>query len=71
MVVNTRQTADVLGISRSLVYALCKSGVIAHARHGRPGKRGCIRITEAEVERYRASCQVEAGPTSTPLRHLR
>ena len=68
---NATQVADLLGVSRSLVYALCKSGVIAHARHGRPGKRGCIRITEAEVERYRASCQVEAGPALTPLRHLR
>ncbi|MGH7602498.1 MAG: helix-turn-helix domain-containing protein [Gemmatimonadaceae bacterium] len=66
-----KQAAARLGISPSLIYALCRSGVIAHTRHGRPGKRGCIRIEEPALLAYlRASAGKGrlAGPL--PLKHL-
>jgi excisionase family DNA binding protein len=66
-----RQAADRLGISPSLVYALCREGVIAHTRHGRPGKRGCIRIGEAALEAYRKGCEGgERLPAPLPFRHV-
>lgn len=52
-----RQAAQKLGISLSLVYALCHEGVIHHTRHGRPGKRGTIRISEEALRDYRAGCE--------------
>ncbi len=59
------------GISPSLVYELCRLGVIRHSRFGRPGKRGCIRITEEAVDEYIASCQrSEAVTDDGPLRHI-
>lgn len=65
-----KDAAKRIGISPSLVYALCRAGVIAHARHGRPGKRGCIRIDEASLEAYRQSCMGVGRPAAPPLRHL-
>jgi len=63
-----KQAAVRLGVSPSLVYALCGTGVIPHTRHGRPGKRGCIRIEEAALESYRQSCKGEGRHTAAPLR---
>ncbi len=57
-----RETAARLGISPSLVYALCQAGVIRHSRHGRPGKRGTIRIPQEAIEEYIASCRVPIPP---------
>lgn len=61
-----KQAAAKLGISPSLVYALSTLGVIAHTRHGRPGRRGCIRIAEDELERYREASKGE-GRKAAPL----
>ncbi len=68
-----RQAAEWLGVSQSLVYQLCKEMVLEHSRLGGRGKRGRIRIEEAEVERYRRSCLREAPPlVSVPsLKHLK
>lgn len=70
---NVKEFAARLGISTSLVYALCDAGVIAHTRHGRPGKRGCIRIDEAEADRYREACKGEGRnrPAPLTLKHLK
>jgi excisionase family DNA binding protein len=67
-----KQAAGRLGVSQSLVYALCSAGVIAHSRHGRPGKRGCIRIDEAALEEYLRNCRAELRPPGTlpQLRHI-
>ncbi len=71
-VITVKQAARRLGISTSLVYALCSEGVIRHTRHGRSGKRGCIRITEASVEEYLAlskgNGRLKTAPI--PLKHL-
>ena len=67
-----KQAAERIGISCSLVYALCRSGVLGHTRHGRPGKRGTIRIIDEAVAEYLASCKDEGRPEAAPipLRHL-
>ena len=66
---SVKQAAERLGISESLIYALCRLGVISHTRHGRPGKRGCIRIEEAALESYREGCKGAQAPL--PLTHIR
>jgi excisionase family DNA binding protein len=66
-----RQTAERIGISPSLVYELCRLGVIKHTRHGRPGKRGCIRISEEAIAEYLASCMRDKPEwTEGPLKHI-
>lgn len=65
-----KQFAERLGVSPSLIYALCRAGVIGHLRHGRPGKRGCIRIEEAALASY---CEASKGAGRTiapPLTHI-
>lgn len=54
---DVKSTAARLGVSRSLVYELCRLGVMRHTRHGRPGRRGAIRITEEAVAEYLAACE--------------
>ena len=73
-----RQAAERLEISRSLLYTLCKLGVIRHSRVGRPGKRGSIRIGEEAILEYLRAREVGpavARPTPSPrprikLQHL-
>ncbi|VTR93074.1 transcriptional regulator : : HTH_17 [Gemmata massiliana] len=50
-----KEAADRIGISQSLVYALCHESILAHTRHGRPGCRGTIRISEDAVVAYLAA----------------
>jgi len=64
-----REAADRLGISPSLIYALCREGIIRCTRHGRPGKRGCIRIEAAALDAYLES-RKDAGslpPGRSPM----
>lgn len=53
-----KQAAERMGISESLVYELCACGSLPHVRIGRPGSRGCIRLTEADIQEYLASQKV-------------
>lgn len=64
-----KQAAAKLDVSASLIYGLCRLGVIKVTRHGRPGKRGTVRISEEALEEYRDSCRAVAAPAS--LRHIR
>ena len=69
-----KQVAARVGISPSLVYALIQAGIIRHSRHGRPGKRGCIRISEEAVAEYLAACEREnavVAEEERALRHIR
>ena len=54
-----RQAAERLGVSPSLVYALCASKRLAHERHGLG--RGKILIPEEALEEYRRRQTVAAG----------
>jgi excisionase family DNA binding protein len=66
------QAAEKIGISASLVYELCRLGVIRHARHGRPGKRGTIRLSDDAVAEYLANCEMQQQVHSAgPLKHIR
>jgi hypothetical protein len=64
-----RIVAGRLAVSESLVYELCKRGVIRHSRHGLPGKRGTIRISEDALAEYLALA-VREGVAPLPLRHI-
>jgi excisionase family DNA binding protein len=67
-----KEMARLTGISESLIYDLCRLGVLRHSRHGRPGRRGTIRIGEDAIAEYRASCQQQGPPAPLPaLRHIR
>ena len=66
-----REAAECLGISASLVYALCAQKRIRHERHG--VGRGKILIPEDALEEYRkgATVDVEAGGGPPPvLQHI-
>lgn len=69
--VTVREAAQVMGISPSLVYALCAQKRLRHERHGL--RRGKILIPEDALEEYRKSVTVgagEAGETPPPLKHI-
>ncbi len=66
-----QQAAGRIGISPSLVYELCKQGVIRHTRHGRPGKRGTIRISDEAVAEYLAACEQRGRLPAASLPHFR
>jgi excisionase family DNA binding protein len=72
-VLTVKEAAKRLGVSASLVYALCAAGEIAHSRHGRPGRRGKVVISEEAVVAYQTACRRDGGrtePAPIPLRHL-
>jgi excisionase family DNA binding protein len=52
-----KQAAERAGISVSLLYELCAAGTIRHTRHGRPGSRGTIRISEEALAEYLKACE--------------
>jgi excisionase family DNA binding protein len=66
-----KQAASALGVSPSLVYALCAAGKIAHERHGLG--RGRVVIREEALEAYRQKCVKEgrALPAPLELKHIR
>jgi excisionase family DNA binding protein len=62
-----KDAAKRMGISESLVYELCASGVLPHVRIGRPGSRGCIRLSEADIDLFLASQKVAGNaPARAP-----
>jgi len=65
-VLNVRQAAERMSISDSLVYELCACGSLPHVRIGRPGSRGCIRISDADIDAFLASQKVGGSAPSRP-----
>jgi excisionase family DNA binding protein len=61
-----------IGISASLVYELCRLGMIRHSRHGRPGKRGTIRLSDDAVGEYLLACERQGleWREHEPLQHI-
>jgi excisionase family DNA binding protein len=59
-----KQAAGRMGVSPSLVYALCGRRLIRHERHGL--RRGKIVIPEDAVEEYCRRRTVEAGEGTAP-----
>ncbi len=66
---NVRQAAERMSISDSLVYELCACGLLPKAPVGRPGSRGCIRISDADIDAFLASQKVGGeAPARAPPR---
>ena len=64
-----KTAAERMSISDSLVYELCACGLLPHIRIGRPGSRGCIRITDADIDAFLASQKVGGeAPARAPPR---
>lgn len=57
-----KQAAQRAGVSASLIYALCAEGRLPHLRLGREGKRGTIRIREADLDGLIADCVRDGTP---------
>ncbi len=55
MTLTVRQAAERAGVSDALVYGWCAAGELAHLRLGNKGKRGTIRIEEADLAAFLAS----------------
>lgn len=67
-----KEAAARAGVSASLIYELCRLGVLRHSRHGRPGRRGTIRISEDALRDYLAACERDGEPADDgPLRIIR
>jgi excisionase family DNA binding protein len=61
-----KQAAERMAISESLVYELCACGTLPHVRIGKPGSRGCIRLTEADIQEFLGSQKVGGSAASRP-----
>lgn len=60
------QAAERLAVSVALVYAWCHDGFLPHVRLGRTGKRGTIRIAEADIDRLATATRVGPPPPPPP-----
>jgi excisionase family DNA binding protein len=71
-VLTPKQVAVRIGVSASLVYEWCGDGLLKHYRFGGKGKRGCIRIEEADLQEFLQHCRQEGRPAASlpPLRHI-
>ena len=49
-------------VSESLIYAWCHAGILPHARFGRPGKRGTIRIEATDLETVIQTMKISEMP---------
>jgi excisionase family DNA binding protein len=61
------EAAEKAGISSALVYGWIAAGLLAHHRLGLPGKRGCIRIAEADLDAFLAGRRREGRQEGAPL----
>jgi excisionase family DNA binding protein len=50
-----KEAAARANVSVGLIYTLCSLNILPHTRVGRPGKRGSIRIEEADLDAFLAS----------------
>jgi excisionase family DNA binding protein len=70
-VLTPKQVAARVGVSDSLVYEWCAQGLLKHYRFGVKGRRGCIRIEEADLDAFLAACLHEIRPQVPPLKHIK
>lgn len=72
MLLTVKEAAQRLGISTTLLYALCNRRKIRHERHGLG--RGKILIPDEALEEYRQGqtvpVETEAGSVPPPLKHI-
>jgi excisionase family DNA binding protein len=63
---SVKQIAESLKISAGIVYGWVASGALGHFRLGGKGRRGAIRVAEADLEVFLAS-QKREGQQEAPL----
>lgn len=68
--VTVKQAAERIGVSDSLVYEWCANGLLKHYRFGGKGKRGCIRIEQADLDVFLAECVQRPKLPDIPLKHI-
>jgi len=61
-----KQVAERLQISEGVVYGWIASGVLGHFRLGGKGRRGAIRIAEADLEAFLAKQKREGRQEIVP-----
>ena len=75
-----KEVADRLRVSTALVYEWVESGELPHYRMGASGKRGAIRVDEADLGAFKAGKKKERRRETPPpvrraaplkLKHLR
>jgi hypothetical protein len=65
-VLTVKMAAERIGVSAALVYGWCNAMVITHHRLGLPGRRGCIRIAEADLDAFIAGRKLEGRQEAPP-----
>lgn len=68
---SAKQAAQRAGVSVSLIYAWCAAGILRHSRFGRPGRRGTIRVEEADLGSFLDNCRQEQRPAAAALPALK
>jgi len=61
-----KEAAQRADVCVALVYGWCQSGVLAHLRLGGQGRRGCIRIEEADLQAFLAGQKREGRQDELP-----
>ena len=68
-----KEAAGRIGVSDSLIYEWCATGLLPHYRFGKPGRRGKILIDDTEFNAFLASCRQEIRPQAQvpSLKHIK
>lgn len=61
MLLKPKAAAELLGVSISLIYQLCNDGLLPHYRFGGKGRRGHVRIDDADLRAFTEQCRREAS----------
>jgi excisionase family DNA binding protein len=67
MKLTPKQAAEKARVSLSLIYQWCQDRALVHYRFGRKGKRGRIRIEDADLEAFLATCKQDEERMVAPL----
>lgn len=69
---SVNDASKVAGVSKSLVYELCRSGQLIHYRVGQKGKRGKVLVDTDDLRLFLKTCRVvEERIEEQPLKHLK
>ena len=70
MMLTTKAAAERVGVSTSLVYQLCKDGLLPCFRIGGKDKRGKVLIDEKDLEAFVRKCRSERIASAVSLIHI-
>ncbi|MCI0458329.1 MAG: helix-turn-helix domain-containing protein [Gemmataceae bacterium] len=72
---SVKEAAKRWGVSAALIYGWVESGELPHYRLGASGRRGTIRIAEADMEAFLAARKrggsLPSPPAPRPFKHVR